>query len=76
MTGKAGCRTHILCNGLDAEKMKAVSIMYNSRITLIMAYTIKNATFVHITQTRDYTFTDIWKYSVHNTNAFLDMKQE
>ena len=28
-------------------------------LALIMAYAIKNATFVHITQTRDYTFTDI-----------------
>ena len=44
---------------------------------MIMAYAIKNATFVHITQTRDYTFTDISgkkHYSVHNTNAFLDME--
>lgn len=42
-----------------------------------MAYAIKNATFVHITQTRDYTFSDISgkeHYSVHNTNAFLDME--
>lgn len=42
-----------------------------------MAYAVKNSTFVHITQTRDYTFSDVAGkkyYTVHNTNAFLDME--
>ena len=60
------------------EKMKGGIHHTTARdLALIMAYAIKNATFVHITQTRDYTFTDISgkkHYSVHNTNAFLDME--
>ena len=41
-----------------------------------MSYAIKNKTFLHITQTRDYSFYDLSgnrQFSVHNANAFLDM---
>ena len=38
---------------------------------------LKNETFLHIAQTRDYTFSEITgkrTFSVHNANAFLDMR--
>ena len=38
---------------------------------------VKNETFLHIAQTRDYTFSEITgkrTFSVHNANAFLDMR--
>lgn len=74
-----GCTdTHFVTpNGLDAEDEGGVHHTTARDMALIMAYAIKNATFVHITQTRDYTFSDISgkeHYSVHNTNAFLDME--
>ena len=74
-----GCTdTHFVTpNGLDAEDEGGVHHTTARDLALIMAYAIKNATFVHITQTRDYTFSDISgkeHYSVHNTNAFLDME--
>ena len=74
-----GCKdTHFVTpNGLDGEDEGGIHHTTARDLALIMAYAIKNATFVHITQTRDYTFTDISgkkHYSVYNTNAFLDME--
>lgn len=74
-----GCKdTHFVTpNGLDAEDEGGIHHTTARDLALIMAYAIKNETFVHITQTRDYTFSDISgkeHYSVHNTNAFLDME--
>lgn len=74
-----GCTdTHFVTpNGLDGEDEGGIHHTTARDLALIMAYAIKNATFVHITQTRDYTFSDISgkeHYSVHNTNAFLDME--
>ena len=74
-----GCKdTHFVTpNGLDGEDEGGIHHTTARDLALIIAYAIKNATFVHITQTRDYTFTDISgkkHYSVHNTNAFLDME--
>lgn len=74
-----GCKdTHFVTpNGLDGEDEGGIHHTTARDLALIMAYAIKNATFVHITQTRDYTFADISgkkHYSVHNTNAFLDME--
>ena len=46
-------------------------------MALIMRYAVKNETFLHIAQTRDYTFSEITgkrTFSVHNANAFLDMR--
>ena len=56
-----GCTgTHFVTpNGLDAEDEGGVHHTTARDLALIMAYAIKNATFVHITQTRDYTFSDI-----------------
>ncbi len=42
-------------------------------LALIMRYAVKNETFLHIAQTRDYTFSEITgkrTFSVHNANAF------
>lgn len=74
-----GCTdTHFVTpNGLDGEDKGGVHHTTARDLALIMAYAIKNDTFVHITQTRDYTFSDISgkeHYSVHNTNVFLDME--
>lgn len=76
---KLGCTdTHFVTpNGLDAEDEGGVHHTTARDLALIMAYAVKNPTFIHITQTRDYTFSDISgkkHYSVHNTNAFLDME--
>ncbi len=56
-----GCKdTHFVTpNGLDGEDEGGIHHTTARDLALIMAYAIKNATFVHITQTRDYTFTDI-----------------
>ena len=74
-----GCTdTHFVTpNGLDGEDEGGIHHTTARDLALIMAYAIKNETFVHITQTRDYTFSDISgkkHYSVHNTNVFLDME--
>lgn len=74
-----GCTdTHFVTpNGLDARDRGGVHHTTARDLALIMAYAIKNETFVRITQTRDHTFSDISGknyYSVHNTNAFLDME--
>ncbi len=74
-----GCTdTHFVTpNGLDGEDEGGIHRTTARDLGLIMAYAVKNDTFVHITQTRNYTFSDISGkkyYSVHNTNAFLDME--
>ena len=74
-----GCTdTHFVTpNGLDGEDEGGIHHTTARDLGLIMAYAVKNTTFVHITQTRNYTFSDISGkkyYSVHNTNAFLDME--
>ncbi len=74
-----GCTdTHFVTpNGLDGEDEGGIHHTTARDLGLIMTYAVKNTTFVHITQTRNYTFSDISGkkyYSVHNTNAFLDME--
>ena len=81
MNGKAkkiGCtNTHfVTSNGLDSADEGGVHQTTARDLALIMGYAVKNKTFVHITQTRDYSFTDLSgkrQFSVHNANAFLDM---
>ncbi len=73
-----GCTdTHFVTpNGLDAEDEGGEHHTTAKDLALIMRYALNNKTFLHITQTRDYTFSDISKkrqFSVHNTNALLDM---
>ena len=73
-----GCtNTHFVTpNGLDSADAGGVHQTTARDLALIMSYAVKNKTFLHITQTRDYSFTDISgkrQFSVHNANAFLDM---
>ncbi len=73
-----GCRdTHFVTpNGLDSRDAGGVHGTTARDLALIMRYAIENETFLKITQTRSYRFTDIEKkrvYTVTNTNAFLDM---
>ena len=75
---KIGCtNTHFVTpNGLDSADEGGVHQTTARDLALIMRYAVKNKTFVHITQTRDYSFTDLSgkrQFSVHNANAFLDM---
>ena len=75
---KIGCtNTHfVTANGLDSADEGGVHQTTARDLALIMRYAVKNKTFVHITQTRDYSFTDLSgkrQFSVHNANAFLDM---
>ena len=74
-----GCKDtyFITPNGLDAEDENGKHHTTAKDLALIMRYAIKNETFLHIAQTRDYTFSEITgkrNFSVHNANAFLDMR--
>lgn len=73
-----GCKDtyFITPNGLDAENENGKHHTTARDLALIMRYAIKNKTFLHIAQTRDYTFSEITgkrSFSVHNANALLDM---
>lgn len=65
--------THFVTpNGLDAEEH--YSTAYD--MALIARYAIANPAFIEITNTPDYTFSDVSgnrHFSVHNHNAFLQM---
>ena len=74
-----GCKDtyFITPNGLDAEDENGKHHTTAKDRALIMRYAVKNETFLHIAQTRDYTFSEITgkrTFSVHNANAFLDMR--
>ena len=74
-----GCKDtyFITPNGLDAEDENGKHHTTAKDLALIMRYAVKNETFLHIAQTRDYTFSEITgkrTFSVHNANAFLDMR--
>lgn len=74
-----GCKNtyFITPNGLDAEDENGKHHTTAKDLALIMRYAIKNETFLHIAQTRDYTFSEITgkrTFSVHNANTFLDMR--
>lgn len=63
-------------NGLDATEGAQTHHTTARDLALIMRYAIRNKTFRHICQTRDYTFSDISgkrTFSLHNANALLDM---
>ena len=73
-----GCKDtyFITPNGLDAEDENGKHHTTARDLALIMRYAIKNKTFLHIAQTRDYTFSEITgkrRFSVHNAKALLDM---
>ena len=74
-----GCKNtyFITPNGLDAEDENGKHHTTAKDLALIMRYAVKNETFLHIAQTREYTFSEITgkrTFSVHNANAFLDMR--
>ena len=74
-----GCKNtyFITPNVLDAEDANGKHHTTAKDLALIMRYAVKNETFLHIAQTRDYTFSEITgkrTFSVHNANAFLDMR--
>ena len=56
-----GCRDtfFITPNGLDAEDEKGVHHTTARDLALIMRYAIRSETFLKITQTREYSFTDL-----------------
>lgn len=73
-----GCKDtyFITPNGLDAQDENGKHHTTAEDLALIMRYAIKNKTFLHISQTRDYTFSEITgkrTFSVHNANALFDM---
>ena len=75
---KIGCRnTHFVTpNGLDGEDSGGSHHTTASDLALIMRYAIKSQTFLKITQTREYAFSDISgkrHFSIQNANSFLDM---
>lgn len=63
-------------NGLDDKDNGGVHHTTAHDLALIMRYAIRSNTFLKITETREYTFSDLSgkrKFTVHNTNALLDM---
>lgn len=75
-----GCvDTHFVTpNGLDAEDAEGAHRTTAKELALIMQYAIQNEMFCAIMQTKSYTFSDITKtkrYTVYNTNFFLDMTE-
>lgn len=75
-----GCvDTHFVTpNGLDAKDSGGSHHTTARDLALIMRYAIQNPIFLKITETRDYSFSDIKKkrtFSLHNANAFLDMRE-
>ncbi|MDO5134660.1 MAG: D-alanyl-D-alanine carboxypeptidase family protein [Eubacteriales bacterium] len=75
-----GCTdTHFVTpNGLDAVDGEGVHETTARDLALIMRYAIQNEAFCRITQTRDYSFSDLSgkrQFSLHNANALLDMEE-
>ena len=73
-----GCTdTHFVTpNGLDDEDSGGVHHTTAHDLALIMRYAIRSTTFLKITETREYTFSDLSgkrQFTVHNANALLDM---
>lgn len=73
-----GCEnTHFVTpNGLDSADSAGIHRTTAHDLALLMRYAIKNRRFLEITQTRDYTFSDLAgkrTFTVQNTNALLDM---
>lgn len=71
-----GCEnTHFVTpNGLDGEDEGGVHSTTARDLAVIMSYAIKNEKFLAITQTPNYSFTDLDGkriFNVHNTNALL-----
>lgn len=74
-----GCTTYhfITPNGLDGEDGQGIHGISAFDLAKIMNYCRKNATFLKITQTASYSFTNTEgtrQYQVQNKNAFLTMQ--
>lgn len=75
-----GCQDtyFITPNGLDAQNEQGVHGTTARDLALIMSYCLKNETFLEITRTGSYTFSNIEgskQYSCQNHNAFLSMME-
>lgn len=73
-----GCtHTHFITpNGLDASDAEGAHASSAKDLALIMRYAIGNDTFLEITQTRSYQFSDTAEqrsFSLNNKNALFDM---
>ena len=73
-----GCKdTHFITpNGLDSEDSGGTHHTTAEDLARIMQYAIRSSTFLKITQTDDYSFSDLSRkrhFTVHNANAFLHM---
>lgn len=73
-----GCAdTHFITpNGLDAEDSGGVHRTTAADLGRIMCYAIQNPVFLKITQTREYSFSELTgkkRYTVVNTNALFDL---
>ena len=65
-------------NGLDARDEKGIHGTTAADLARIMSYCIKNETFLEITRTASYQFTNLAEtkiYSLNNHNAFLTMME-
>lgn len=76
-----GCRDtyFITPNGLDAQDEKGVHGTTAEDLSRIMSYCIKNKTFLEITRTASYCFSNVSgtrNYTCNNHNAFLQMMEE
>ena len=66
----------ITANGLDAVDNNGEHHTTAKDLALMMRYAVRSETFRKISQTRDYSFSDLSgmrQFSVHNANALLDM---
>lgn len=75
-----GCKDSyfITPNGLDAQDENGIHGTTARDLALIMSYCLENDTFLQITGTADYSFTNkegTRQYSCYNHNAFLSMME-
>ena len=75
---KIGCKDtyFITPNGLDAEDENGIHHTTAQDLALIMRYAIQSRIFLKITETIEYSFSDLSgkrQFSLHNTNALLTM---
>lgn len=73
-----GCEnTHFVTpNGLDASDGEGAHGTTAADLARIMCYAIRSQAFLRITQTRDYSFSEVQgtrSFTIHNANTLLDM---
>lgn len=65
-------------NGLDAEDKNGIHHTTAEDLARIMRYALESETFLKITETKEYSFSDLSGkrcFSLHNTNALLTMTE-